>query len=115
MSCGNTTSGAHKCRICQKPCHAIPTCSAEEDENEEGFGTEVLCLLCAKEEKAKNEQKAAKNGQLKQAEKMLANSGKRFPLQAIGATVMVPIPDVDRGRAEFGNVKAVVLEARLFI
>ena len=48
--------------------------------------------------------------QEKQAERMLKNSVKRFPPAAIGDTVMVPIPDVDRGRAEFPNVKAVVIE-----
>lgn len=58
-----------------------------------------------------DERIGAKHAQMKQAEKMLASSGKCFPPQEIGATVMVPIPDVDRGRAEFGNVKAVVLEA----
>ena len=41
---------------------------------------------------------------------MLKNYAKRFPPAAIGDTVMVPIPDVDRGRAEFPNVKAVVIE-----
>ena len=48
--------------------------------------------------------------QEKQAERMLKNSLKRFPPAAVGDTVMVPIPDVDRGRAEFPNVKAVVIE-----
>lgn len=52
---------------------------------------------------------------VKQAEKMKAASEKRFPPANIGDTVMVPIPDVDRGRAEFTNVKAVVIEVINFI
>jgi hypothetical protein len=108
--CGKK-AGAHKCRNCQKTCHAIPPCSAQEEGADEGFGTDVLCQHCSKEEKAAEERNAAKIAQMKQAEKMLSSSAKRFPPQQIGATVMIPIPDVDRGRAEFGNVKAVVLEA----
>ena len=37
----------------------------------------------------------------------------RFSPAAVGDTVMVPIPDVDRGRAEFPNVKAVVIEVEI--
>jgi hypothetical protein len=40
---------------------------------------------------------------------MTNDSEKRFGPVEIGATVMVGILDVDRGRAEFPNVKAVVL------
>lgn len=109
--CGKKTSGAHKCKKCKKACHAIPPCSTAAESNaEEGFGTDVLCQHCTNEEMAAKERVGANQSQKKQAEKMLADSGKRFPLQEIGATVMVPIPDVDRGWAEFGNVKAVVLE-----
>lgn len=74
----------------------------------------MLCHHCSNEERTATERNAAKEAQTKQAEKMLKNSGKRFPPQEIGATVMVPIPDVDRGRAEFGNVKTVVLEVSSF-
>lgn len=34
----------------------------------------------------------------------------RFEPVEVGSTVLVPIPDVDRGKAEFRNVKAFVLE-----
>ena len=40
---------------------------------------------------------------------MLVNSAKRFKPAEVGNTVMVPIPDVDRGRADFKNIKAIVL------
>jgi hypothetical protein len=49
----------------------------------------------------------------RQAEKMLRNSEKRFQPMDVGSTVMIPLPDVDRGRAEFPNVKAVVMEVNL--
>ena len=41
---------------------------------------------------------------------MLIKSTQRFEPAAVGTTVMVPVPDVDRGRCEFRNIKAVVLE-----
>ena len=41
---------------------------------------------------------------------MLENSAKRFKPAAVGDTVLVPIPDLDRGRCEYPNLKAVVLE-----
>lgn len=59
--------------------------------------------------------KNAADNMVKQAEKMKAASAKRFPPANVGDTVMVPIPDVDRGRAEFPNVKAVVIEVINFI
>ena len=40
---------------------------------------------------------------------MLVNSAKRFKPAEVGNTVMVPISDVDRGRADFKNIKAIVL------
>ncbi|XP_063889355.1 uncharacterized protein LOC135116074 [Scylla paramamosain] len=49
--------------------------------------------------------------QQKQAQKMIDNSVKRFQPAKVGETVMVPVPLVDRGRAEFPNVKAVVFQA----
>ncbi|XP_064094335.1 uncharacterized protein LOC135206770 [Macrobrachium nipponense] len=49
--------------------------------------------------------------QQKQAQKMIANSERRFQPAKVGGTVMVPVPLVDRGSAEFPNVKAVVFQA----
>ena len=40
---------------------------------------------------------------------MLIKSTHRFEPAAVGTTVMVPVPDVDRGRCEFRNIKAIVL------
>lgn len=48
VSCKKETSGAHTCKRCQKPCHAITTCALnDENTEEEGFGSKVLCLTCA--------------------------------------------------------------------
>lgn len=44
-----------------------------------------------------------------QAERMLATSSKKLPRANIGETVMIPLEEVDRGRAEFPNVKGVII------
>ena len=53
----------------------------------------------------------AKRKQEEQADKMLEQSAKRFKPAEVGDSVMVPIPDVDRGRADFLNLTGVVMEA----
>lgn len=47
VTCSGSTSGAHSCTVCQKSCHAISSCASISDDQEEGFGSEVLCLGCA--------------------------------------------------------------------
>ena len=44
----------------------------------------------------------------KQAEKMKEASIKRFKPADVGDNVVVPLPDVDRGRGEFRNIRGVV-------
>jgi hypothetical protein len=56
----------------------------------------------------KAERNAAREVQLKQAEKMKSISIQRYKPAEIGDSVMVNIPLVDRGRGEFPNVKAVI-------
>ena len=50
--------------------------------------------------------------QRKQAEKMCEQSAKRFKSAKIGDTVMVPLPNVDRGKGDFRNIEAFVLTVR---
>ena len=57
------------------------------------------------------QREGAKRKQEEQADKMLEQSAKRFKPAEVGDSVMVPIPDVDRGRADFLNLTGVVMEA----
>jgi hypothetical protein len=41
---------------------------------------------------------------------MLDHTTRRLAPLAVGSTVMVPVPEIDRGRAEFPNIKGVVME-----
>ena len=49
-----------------------------------------------------------KTGQ--QADRMLEKSRSRYGEAEVGQTVLLAIPDVDKGRCEFPNLKCVVLE-----
>jgi hypothetical protein len=46
----------------------------------------------------------------KQANRMLDHTMRRLAPLAVGSTVVVPVPEIDRGRAEFPNIKGVVME-----
>lgn len=45
----------------------------------------------------------------RQAEKMVENTNKRLKPALIGETVLIPIPDVDRGRGDHKNLKGIIL------
>ena len=53
-----------------------------------------------------SERRGTKRRQEEQAEDMLKRSARRYK---VGDSVMVHLPEVDRGRCEFPNVHAVVL------
>ncbi|KAI1718055.1 KRAB-A domain-containing protein 2-like [Ditylenchus destructor] len=108
VSCGKPYSGAHKCHKCDKFCHAIPPCSTSH--SEEGYSASVTCHHCSKEAETNSQQEAAKENQIAQADRMLQRSARLLAPLKVGSSVMVPIPEVDRGRAEFPNVKGIVME-----
>ena len=56
------------------------------------------------------EQMKSKRKQQVQAKKKMANKSVRFQVAEVEDTVMVPVPLVDWGWAEFPNVKAVVVK-----
>ncbi|KAI1723762.1 hypothetical protein DdX_03934 [Ditylenchus destructor] len=108
VSCGKPYSGSHKCHKCNKLCHAIPPCSTPH--SEEGFSASVTCHHCSKEAETNSQQEAAKENQMAQADRMLQRSARQLASLKVDSSVMVPIPEVDRGRAEFPNVKGIVME-----
>lgn len=108
ITCEKATSGAHACSSCGRACHAVTPCSVTNCDDE-GFGSKVICLLCNKRRRTEEVRTSAKQQQQSQAEKMKTKSAQRFAPATVGQTVMVPIPEVDRGRADHRNIKAVVL------
>ena len=102
ISCGgnftpSTAASAQHCTGCQGLCHSACI-------------TNTLCILCTKQCELMAQRQGAKRKQQEQADKMLERSAKRFKEAEIDDTVLVPIPDIDRGRCEYPNLKAVVLE-----
>ena len=87
------------CFSCASPiCPNVPCCIDD------------LCSLCYKQHQIEIERSEAKKKQQKQADKMLEMSAKRFGVASVGTTVLLSIPDIDRGRCEFPHLKAIVLE-----
>ena len=82
------------CKDCGGPC------SMDDD----------ICHLCERKLGIQAEREGARRKQHSQAEKMQLVSTMRFKKAEVGDSVMVPITLVDRGRAEFPNAKAVVLQ-----
>ena len=56
----------------------------------------------------KNQRAGAHEKYVSQAESMLSTTAKRFKPAGVGDNVATPIPDVDKGRAEFRNVLGVI-------
>ena len=68
----------------------------------------MMCHPCYRAEVIAKERHAANQMQRKQANSMLSATAKKFKAAKDGDNVMIPIPDVDRGRAEFRNIAGVV-------
>ena len=90
-----------KCFICDTFCHDVPPCSQTE-------GSDVVCQLCVRAADMRNERNMVRTHQEKQAERMVSETAKRFKPAAIGDNVLVPVPEVDRGRTDFRNIPGVV-------
>ena len=69
-----------------------------------------LCQLCFNQFSMDEERGDAKRKTGQQADRMLEKSRRRFGEAEVGQTVLLAIPDVDKGRSEFPNLKCVVLE-----
>lgn len=50
---GDLPGGAHKCRICKKSVHALPSCSIADENEEEGYGQNRTCKECYKKNPVK--------------------------------------------------------------
>ena len=107
--CGDRYEGQMTCDDCERLCHYRPECSVTLV-NRSTDQTFMRCLPCHRVDSIKHERALATVAQQKQAASMLSSTAKKMKPGKEGDTVMVPIPDVDRGRAEFPNVAGVVME-----
>jgi hypothetical protein len=111
-----------KCVICLKKCSENPslctdclnpvhvTCAIEVfNEDVDGMNENRCCVLCHRKKSIANERNKAKDGLCQQANRMKMISDKEYLSVAIGSTVRVNVPDVDRGRGDPRSVLAIVL------
>jgi hypothetical protein len=93
------------CKLCAALVHQNRPCSISD-------GADIICSLCQRTKQIINERSHAKRRLEDQAERMLAASRQRFEPAKVGQTVVIPIPDVDRGHTNARNIMAVVLEVK---
>lgn len=99
--CCSVFVGKTQCSGCQTYCHETPSCSVVE-------GEARYCLVCARKNVAAKKRKECESNLEKQAAKMIDASNKRFKPAQMGDHVLVPIPDVDKGRSDFRNIRGIV-------
>lgn len=108
--CNKESSGAHTCIKCKRITHVI--CGDTTENNDEGYGSQLICNLCTNEIKILKERKDSHFNLKRAAEKMTAHSSKKFKNIEVGATVLVEVPKVDRGPLDSKNVVGKVIEKR---
>lgn len=104
--CEKEISDTYQCSVCYLPIHII--CGKTNETNGKSE-QKITCDRCLRTEKITIVRDEAKEGLEKQAEKMIALSNSKLPPIDVGRTVIVRVPDVDRGRLAPRNVLAVVL------
>lgn len=102
--CESECSNGGVCVSCNMFVHT--DCCVEINENNQN---DFKCLICCRKKSIIENRFEAKEGLLQQAKKMKLNSDKLLPSAKIGDTVRLPVPDVDRGRADARNVLGVVV------
>lgn len=104
ISCGKRYFGLSVCEVCGNSCHFYTSCSVVNEDAD----VPVPCSIGKRNRSIHIEQMKSNIEQRKRAKKVMDNSVRRFKPAHVGDSVMVLVPLVDRGRAEFTNVKAVV-------
>ncbi|XP_068229593.1 uncharacterized protein [Palaemon carinicauda] len=109
--CLKESSGALTCEKCSQNVHAICGHSPKDDDDNEveGYVVSILCTVCFNIEKAIKYKMESKSNLEMQAKRMKRGSDKKCPPAPLGASVQVPIPDVDKGRGDLRNLLAVVM------
>lgn len=106
--CSYETESNVKCYICKNYVH--PVCG--ESEKEPASSKSLVCLLCTQERITANQRLRSYEGQKRAAEKMVEYSAKKFKDVAIGSSVILSIPKVDRGPLDCPNILGKITDMR---
>jgi hypothetical protein len=98
--CNKSCFGNASCSVCGKIVHEL--CASVETDK-------VTCHHCLTEQTITVERNEASESMRRQASRMRSRSEKILTEVAIGDNVLIPIPNVDRGRGDPRNVMAVIL------
>lgn len=101
ICCSQSCSNHLTCTNCKGNLHEA--CAERNDQNQ------AVCSLCHHKTRMDLERNGALEGLQQQAKRMKLMSDKKFGEVEIGKTVRIPIPDVDRGRGDHGNVLGIIL------
>ena len=100
------------CTSCRKQCAFSEQCAKCNLPLHTGCARARLCTLCFRAKNIGDQQAGARQGLLKQAEKMTKTSARLHPAPKIGDTVLVPLADVDRSKGDPRNIMAVVVDVK---
>ena len=89
MICEVAYEGSIECSICSVFCHGVEPCSVTREA--ENYSLKMICQFCIKKEEISEQRNLARANQVKQADKMLSTSGKRFKPLEVGENVSVPV------------------------
>ena len=103
--CNKETDGAHNCQQCKSIIHRACGSLCES----EASGSQLLCTLCKSTECINTERMSAATAIMTQSERMLDSTNKVLHDVDEGTNVLIPIPQVDRGKADPKNVLAMVV------
>ena len=84
--------------------------SVEHDECYQCAKDGVKCKLCQRRDDIAAQREGAKKRQMREADRMIENTRKKLKVVDVGDTVMLPVPDVDKGKIDQNQLPAIIIE-----
>ena len=84
--------------------------SVEHDECYQCAKDGVKCKLCQRRDDIAAQREGAKKRQMREADRMIENTRKKLKVVYVRDTVMLPVPDVDKGKIDQNQLPASIME-----
>ena len=84
--------------------------SVEHDECYQCAKNAVKCKLCQRRDDIAAQREGAKKRQMREADRMIENTRKKLKVVYVRDTVMLPVPDVDKGKIDQNQLPAIIME-----
>ena len=69
----------------------------------------VKCKLCQRKDNISVQREGAKKRQMREADRMIESTNKKLKVVEVGHTVMIPVPDVDKGKIDQNQLPAIIM------